>query len=236
MYLRAFSSALRSNILLIFGAPGPDRSSKSDSFTHLQEERYRGVELELSAEKHCVIAVLCINQYTPIIQLGALLPHPGGGGGGLTAAKRGEGPHRVLPKHRPQWCRGSSSTHTKPRSHAHIHTRIRDPPSPLSHLPAKSPLRNAPLSGSPSLSCIQANFIFWLSSACASATPDKKKRGFSQILLVLTGSKSFHLPLTRSACHLRAPNYSGGLHTQSEHFLPNFPGRKIKCGLREPRE
>lgn len=177
MYLRAFPSALRSNILLIFGAPGPDRTSKSVSFTHLQEERYRGVELELSAEKHWVIAVLCINRYTPIILLGALLPHPGGGGGGLTAAKRGGGPHRALPKHRPQWCRGSSSTHTKPRSHAHIHTRIRDPPSPLSHLPVKSPLRNAPLSGSPSLSCIRANFIFWLSSACASATPDKKKRG-----------------------------------------------------------
>lgn len=81
-----------------------------------------------------------------------------------------------------------------------------------------------------SLCSIQANFIFCLSSACASTTPDKKKR-FSQILLVLTSSKSFHLPPTRSACHVLTPNYSTGLHTQSQHFLPNFPGSKINCGL-----
>lgn len=97
---------------------------------------------------------------------------------------------------------------------------------------AKSLLRNIPLlSVSPSLSLAYGlilSSVFHLPVYLPLLT----KKRFSQILLVLTSSKSFHLPLTMSACHLLAPNYSGGLHTQSEHFLPNFPGSKIKCGLK----
>ena len=69
------------------------------------------------------------------------------------------------------------------RAHTHTHTYIRLPFAfeslVLETFSAKSLLRNIPplsLSVFPlSLSCIRANFIFCLSSACVSTTPDKKE-------------------------------------------------------------